>query len=62
MAMGHREKLKGGDEWDYLTKARRFYHHRAGQIKKIKQKFWKRNRMEAKHDLATQSRDTGGDT
>lgn len=50
MAMGHKEKLKGGDEYDYLTRARRFLGHDAGQIKKIKRKFWKRQRRAEKQD------------
>ena len=62
MAMGHKEKLKGGDEYDYLTRARRFLYHRARQIKKIKRKFWKRNRLESKRDIAAQSADTSQNT
>jgi len=41
--MGHQEKLKGGDEYDYLTKARRTYGHPADAAK-IKRRFWKRLR------------------
>lgn len=51
MTMGHREKMKGGDEYDFLTKARRYYHHKAGQIKKIKRKFWKRQRAEVRDHM-----------
>lgn len=46
--MGHKSKLKGGDEWDYLTRARRYFHHKAGQIRKIKRGFWKRQRSEVR--------------
>lgn len=46
--MGHKEILKGGDEYDLLTKARKYFHHRAGEISKIKRKFWKRQRAEAR--------------
>jgi hypothetical protein len=48
MAMGHKEKLKGGDEYDFLTKARRYFHHKTGEIRKIKRKFWKRQRAEVR--------------
>lgn len=52
MAMGHREKLKSGDEYDYLTKARRFYFHRPGLIAAIKRRFWKRTRADQRKELA----------
>lgn len=42
--MGTREPLKGGDEWDYLTRARKYYAKRAGKFTKIKRQFWKRVR------------------
>lgn len=42
--MGTREPLKGGDEYDYLTRARRYYNKRAGKFKPIKQGFWRRVR------------------
>lgn len=42
--MGTREKLRGGDEQDFLTKARKWYLHRAGQVKRVKRRFWKRVR------------------
>lgn len=51
MTMGHKEKLKGGDEYDFLTRARRYYHHKAGQIRKIKRKFWKRQRAEIRDQI-----------
>ncbi len=44
VVMGHREKLKSGDEYDALTKARRFYGPGAGVVKRIKRVFWKRIR------------------
>ena len=40
--------VKGGDEHDALTRARRWYHWQAGTLRKIKRKFWRRKRMEAK--------------
>ena len=46
--MGHREKLKGGDEYDALTKARKVYGPGAGVVKEIKRRFWKRLRREAR--------------
>jgi hypothetical protein len=54
MSMGHKEILKGGDEYDFLTKARKFHAHRSGEVSKVKRKFWKRQRTEARsklHDL-----------
>tara|TARA_R110000772_G_scaffold49655_1_gene114368 strand:+ start:412 stop:570 length:159 start_codon:yes stop_codon:yes gene_type:complete len=36
--------MKGGDEYDGLTKARRFYLWKAGQLKKIKRAYNKRFR------------------
>jgi len=41
--MGHREKLRGGDEYDYLTRARRMYGH-PSDAPRIKRQFWKRMR------------------
>lgn len=49
--MGHKEKLKSGDEYDFLTRARRYYHHKAGQIRKVKRKFWKRQRAEVRDQM-----------
>ena len=46
--MGHREKLKGGDEFDALTGWRRFLHWKPGTRKHIKRKVNKRIRREAK--------------
>jgi hypothetical protein len=45
--MGHREKLKGSNEWDALTKARHLYGRRAGVTKYYKRKFNKRQRRNA---------------
>ena len=43
--MTKRIPMKGGDEYDGLTKgARRFYHWKAGQLKKIKRAYNKRFR------------------
>lgn len=51
MSMGHKEILKGGDEYDLLTRARRYFQHRAGEVVKIKRKFWKRQRAETRVKL-----------
>ena len=40
--------MKSADEYDALTKARRFYHWRAGAVKKIKKAFNKRERKDGK--------------
>ena len=42
--MTKRIPMKGGDEYDGLTKARRFYLWKAGQLKKIKRAYNKRFR------------------
>lgn len=57
MAMGHREKLKGGDEYDLLTRARRFYHSKKGVLKKVKRKFWKRQRAEVRDHMKENTND-----
>lgn len=49
--MGHREKLKGGDEYDALTRSRRFYGPGAGVVKRIKRGFWKRLRASLKQTM-----------
>tara|TARA_R110002153_G_scaffold29748_1_gene91352 strand:+ start:113 stop:250 length:138 start_codon:yes stop_codon:yes gene_type:complete len=40
--------MKGGDEYDALTKARKFMHWKAGQVKKIKRAYNKRLRKHNK--------------
>jgi hypothetical protein len=42
--MGTKEALKGGDEWDCLTRARRFERKKAGKFKTVKAGFWRRVR------------------
>jgi hypothetical protein len=47
--MGHREKMRGGAEWDaFSRKARRIvcYLHNTKALRKIKRGFWKRQRTE----------------
>jgi len=45
--------LKGGDEFDALTKARKYYVYltRSGVVKKIKQQYNKRLRKKQKQDI-----------
>ncbi len=42
--MGTREPLICGDEYDYLTRARRFCRKRAGKFVRVKRAFWRRVR------------------
>ena len=43
--MGHREKLKGGDEWDAFSRyVRSIMHWRPGAVRRIKRRFHKRVR------------------
>ena len=50
--MGHREPLKGGDEYDALTKGgKRVHSFRPGQRKATKRKFWKRQRAAIRQAL-----------
>lgn len=47
--MGHRERLKGGDEYDALTKTgRRYLRFRPGEAKAAKARFARRTRRAAK--------------
>ena len=41
-------KLKSGDEFDILTKARKFYKLKSGEAKKVKRKYNKRFRQASK--------------
>lgn len=43
--------LKGGDEYDMLTKARKYHSHRPGKAKRIKRKYMKRVRKFIKNLL-----------
>jgi hypothetical protein len=51
--VGKRIQMKSGDEYDALTKARKFHIWKAGQIKKIKRQYNKRFRKHGK-DLEDQ--------
>tara|TARA_B110000483_G_scaffold239073_1_gene316895 strand:- start:413 stop:616 length:204 start_codon:yes stop_codon:yes gene_type:complete len=46
--MSERIPMKGGDEYDALTKARKFYKWKAGQVKRIKRAYNKRFRKQGK--------------
>ena len=50
--MGHGEKMESGDEVDRLTRiGQRVFLNRAGKAKKIKKRFTRRTRREAKQQL-----------
>lgn len=40
----HPIPMKGGDEYDYLTRWRRYLHKRAGTVRKVKRGYWRRVR------------------
>ena len=46
--MTKRLPLKSGDEYDALSKARKFLHWKAGELKKIKRAYNKRFRKHSK--------------
>jgi len=46
--MSEKIPMKGGDEYDALTKARKFFLWKAGQVKKIKRRYNKRFRKQGK--------------
>lgn len=46
--MGQRIQMVSGDEYDALTRAKRFFHWRPGQRAEIKRAFRRRERHEAK--------------
>lgn len=48
----NRIPLKGGDEFDALTKSRRYYKWARGQLKKIKRGYNKRVRRTARRNTA----------
>lgn len=50
--MGHRETLKGGAEFDALTRWRKLMHWRPGEVKAIKRAFWKRQRRQGRLSVA----------
>lgn len=46
--MGHREKMRGGDEYDALTPWKKYIGWRPGARKRIKRRFNKRARAQAR--------------
>lgn len=56
--MGHRQKLKGGDELD-CVRSRRYYNWNPGSAKGIKRKMNKRARREAMTELTRMSEEMG---
>lgn len=52
-----RIKLKGGDEFEALTKARKSYNWARGQLKKIKRGYNKRVRRTAKEQHRNEDAD-----
>ena len=50
-----RIKLKSGDEYDALTKAKKFYHWKPGERKKIKRGYNKRLRKHTENVEASVS-------
>lgn len=49
--MGHREKMKGGVEYDAFTSWKKVLKWNPGVRAWIKRKFWKRQRAETRHTL-----------
>lgn len=47
--------LKGGDEYDALTRDRKFYFWQSGELRKIKRGYNKRVRREAKQEAKRDS-------
>lgn len=54
--------LQGGDEYDMLTRARRFFARRSGRAKAAKRKFNRRVRRGGKSDTRTTDFMDGQDT
>lgn len=49
--MGHREPMHSGEEYDALTRTKKFYYWHPGERKSIKRRFNKRQRREARMAL-----------
>ena len=54
--MGHRSQLISGDEYDTLTKARKYHTYKSGEVKQIKRQHNKRTRKQAKINAQLASR------
>lgn len=61
MAMGHREKLKGGDEWDAFTGWRRVVPWSPGALRRVKRRFNRRIRRAVRMGLRRQREDYEAD-
>jgi hypothetical protein len=49
--MGHRGVKKGGDEWDAFTSWRRVLYWQAGELRRIKRRYNKRQRKLVRMEL-----------
>lgn len=49
--MSKRIPMKGGDEYDAFSKYRKFFHWKAGQLKKIKRAYNKRFRRHIRESV-----------
>jgi hypothetical protein len=48
MTAGHREPLKGGDEWDAFTRWRRVVSWARGELARVKRRFARRVRRQGR--------------
>ena len=55
MKEGRVEPLKGGDEYDALTRARKVHHYFAGTLKRIKRQYNKRVRQSGKKEVRSET-------
>ena len=56
--MGHRGKLKSGEEYDALTRWRKRLYWKPGETKKVKHKYNKRQRKQSRFELKRQADDS----
>lgn len=54
--MGTRERMINGDEYDYLTRARRFSKKKPGKFTQVKQAFWQRVRKARRLEAINETR------
>jgi hypothetical protein len=59
MKKGRTTPLKGGDEYDALTKARKYYNFGRGALKVIKRGYNKRVRRNDKKEVSNETKDLG---
>ena len=55
MKEGRVEPLKGGDEYDALTRARKVHHYFAVTLKRIKRQYNKRVRQSGKKEVRSET-------